>query len=467
MGKEFFSLIIIGALIVGGLTASDSFAIDYRDSTGYTPTWAKGQGYHYVLNECNYLIGDTSRDGNWCYEWVAYVLDQGVENFPQSTSGNIKSIPNFTLEDGPLYFGDLNNFLPDTFTYGDDWLVGKPFTVDVEADMSKSGVRDIMTQRIVIPDQWDETNFMTVSYMITEFENSNTSNELFSNIKKEIHSQNYPTVSEYFELESQGISNGNLEIERDSQNFVTDCIGQMKNLYEKNEKGVLTCVKDNYIIAVQTGWKDAIYNTSFTMGTPESALESYAEIIVNNIDNQLHGNSEIVLPNDAKFVAYQYFMEEINDEQVLDYFQKAMDDGKIQFPTDSIMIAENSQRLSYIPDLPRAQMFSWGEGRMTDSQFAETLIWLVERGYLTIPGFDSSSITVSSDEREGFFDIPEEKTTEIETAKTTTSSTREKSSSSNDEPTPMWAMGLAVFIVIGLPIIIIGFIIRKIKKRKK
>jgi len=60
-------------------------AVDYRDSTGYTPSWAKNSGYHSVLNRCNDLIGDTSRDGNWCYEWVAYVLDQGIENFPQST----------------------------------------------------------------------------------------------------------------------------------------------------------------------------------------------------------------------------------------------------------------------------------------------------------------------------------------------------------------------------------------------
>ena len=62
-------------------------AVDFVDSTGYTPSWAKGAGYHSVLMKCTELIGDYSRDGNWCFEWTAYVLDQGVENFPQSTQG--------------------------------------------------------------------------------------------------------------------------------------------------------------------------------------------------------------------------------------------------------------------------------------------------------------------------------------------------------------------------------------------
>ncbi len=66
---------------------AESFAIDYVDGSGYTPSWAKGAGYHSVLMQCTEMIGDYSSDGNWCFEWTAYVLDQGVENFPQSTQG--------------------------------------------------------------------------------------------------------------------------------------------------------------------------------------------------------------------------------------------------------------------------------------------------------------------------------------------------------------------------------------------
>ena len=67
------------------------FAVDYRDSTGYIPSWAQGAGYHSVLMQCTEMVGDYSSDGNWCFEWTAYVLDQGVENFPQSTQGTTTS----------------------------------------------------------------------------------------------------------------------------------------------------------------------------------------------------------------------------------------------------------------------------------------------------------------------------------------------------------------------------------------
>ncbi len=77
--------VIIIAIAFVVLIPASAFAIDYRDSTGYTPSWAQGVGYHSVLLKCAELIGDYSTDGNWCFEWTAYVLDQGVENFPEST----------------------------------------------------------------------------------------------------------------------------------------------------------------------------------------------------------------------------------------------------------------------------------------------------------------------------------------------------------------------------------------------
>lgn len=84
-------IIIITIIVFGSYFVSDSFAIDFVDSSGYTPSWAKGAGYHSVLLKCTEIVGDYSRDGDWCFEWTAYVLDQGVENFPQSTQGSTTS----------------------------------------------------------------------------------------------------------------------------------------------------------------------------------------------------------------------------------------------------------------------------------------------------------------------------------------------------------------------------------------
>lgn len=82
----------------GNYFISDSFAIDFTDSTGYSASWAKNYGYQTVLLKCDEFSGD-SRDGKWCMEWIANVLDQGFENFPQSTSESNKNIP----QNKPMY----------------------------------------------------------------------------------------------------------------------------------------------------------------------------------------------------------------------------------------------------------------------------------------------------------------------------------------------------------------------------
>jgi len=91
--------VIIIAIAFVLLIPVSAYAIDYRDSTGYTPSWAIGQGYHSVLLKCTDMIGDYSRDGNWCFEWTAYVLDQGVENFPESTKSTSSSSINYNLSE--------------------------------------------------------------------------------------------------------------------------------------------------------------------------------------------------------------------------------------------------------------------------------------------------------------------------------------------------------------------------------
>jgi hypothetical protein len=69
------------------LLSNQSFAVDFRDSNGYTPNWAKSLGPYQALNKCSTIINEITKDGNWCFEWTAYVVDQGYENFPESATG--------------------------------------------------------------------------------------------------------------------------------------------------------------------------------------------------------------------------------------------------------------------------------------------------------------------------------------------------------------------------------------------
>ncbi len=411
---------------------SEASAVNFVDSSGYTPSWAQNMGIYFALDSCGEFAGTNTADGDWCMEWMAYVLDQGIENFPQSASGNVKPIPNFALEDGPLYSGDLSKFLPEVFIYGDDWQVGKPFTLDFD-QLKSLGVTDFVSQRIVVPDEWDDDNFLKLSFIIMEFEDTNLSSEFYSKIKDTIYSQNYPTSAEFWEsYEKTGILGDKIELEKESKYFVADCIGQVINFSKENEGSKLTCVKENYIITIMATWKTDLYNKSFTMGGTEDAVYGYSKIIINNIDNILHSDSNVKFPNNSQYVAYQYSMEKISDNELLSYFQKSIDEGKIQFPTDSIVIKENSQRLSYIPDFTRISIIHWGEGTLTDAQFANTMVKLVESGYLTIPGFDSSSITVSIEEKTPFLDMDSEDDTKI-TLKTTQESSQVEKSDDDSE----------------------------------
>lgn len=90
---NFLLTTAIAILFFGSYFVSDSFAVNYRDSTGYTPSWAISSGMYSALDTCLDLSGDTSRDGNWCLEWTLYVLDQGVDNFSMENESYNNYIP--------------------------------------------------------------------------------------------------------------------------------------------------------------------------------------------------------------------------------------------------------------------------------------------------------------------------------------------------------------------------------------
>jgi len=74
-------------LVFSVLLSSQSFAVNFRDSNGYTPDWAKPLGPYQTLSKCSTIVSEMTKDSNWCLELVGYVLDQGYDNFPESVTG--------------------------------------------------------------------------------------------------------------------------------------------------------------------------------------------------------------------------------------------------------------------------------------------------------------------------------------------------------------------------------------------
>jgi len=382
----FLALVVLG---FGSFLILDSFAVDFVDSTGYNPSWAKGAGYHYVLNECNYMIGDTSRDGNWCYEWVAYVLDQGVENFPESTKTGSSS-KSFTLEDGPLYSGDLVKLLPDKSNFGDDWQVGKPFTANNLEQMKSGGITDLVSQRIVIPDIWDDANFLKISFMIMEFENVQTTSEFYSKIKESVYSQNFPNREEYFELYDQGIWSDKLELERSPDYSYADCIGQINNYDRENEEAKLTCIEGNYLTAVMVSWNYALYNPSFTLGGTGDTADEYSEIMIKNIQSnskkqiQKSTPEPIIkskIPSWIKNNASWWVKGAIDDDAFVQGIQYLVKENILNVPPTSQGQGTSSNQ---IPLWIKNNAGWWAEGAIDDDAFVQGIQFLIKEGIITV-----------------------------------------------------------------------------------
>ena len=103
----FLALVV---LVFGSYFVSDSFAVNFRDSSGYTPSWAIDAGMYSALNTCLELSGDTSRDGNWCLEWTIYVLDQGADNFSMENESYNNFIP---TEETTTNTNEVHSFVMD------------------------------------------------------------------------------------------------------------------------------------------------------------------------------------------------------------------------------------------------------------------------------------------------------------------------------------------------------------------
>jgi hypothetical protein len=259
----YFSAFLGIILIFASGSVTESFAIDYVDSTGYTPSWAPGNGYHTVLVKCGQYSGDGSSDSYWCLEWMAYVLDQGIENFPQSTSETSSTTFSTTEKDpndlvkGDLYFGPLTKYLPPNSFYEktwdgsldwkpneDDagWIIGKPYFVSQGNAESEAGLVDHVLQGIFVPDRVENNNVITL-VMVYEFDNNVNAGNFF-----EIAKAGFLEKMESDKLMEDVSGRGTV--------YYDDCIAFEKNFDMPDESAGFVCIRDKYLVStlsVQNG----------------------------------------------------------------------------------------------------------------------------------------------------------------------------------------------------------------------
>ncbi len=266
------------------------FAVDFVDSSGYTPSWAKGNGYHTVLVKCTQVSGDSSSDSYWCLEWMAYVLDQGIENFPESTSEVSSStiIDPDDLVKGDLYFGSLTKFLPPDSSYeksldpnlvfqpdpnSEGWIVGSPYwapTKETEKSLN-AGLKDHIIQEILIPDISGKNSILVI-IMVFEFENNIKANEFFEP-NKELKQNQIKSQSEIEDI----FAGNNV--------YFDDCFGESKNYDLPDESAFISCIIDRYVVTVASQQSGGyVTDKYFDYVLTDEVVKDIARKIGKNID---------------------------------------------------------------------------------------------------------------------------------------------------------------------------------------
>jgi hypothetical protein len=231
-----------------------------------------------------------SRDADWCLEWMAYVLDQGVENFPQSTqkspSFDSSKIDQNSLVKGDLYSGPLIKYLPPNSFYEKtwdpnldwkpnpnlpSWVIGNPFTLPQEGNAENVGIVDNVAQGIFVPDI-SSKNGVIAATMIFEFENKFKAKDFFDATKMEIQNK----------IKSDSLIE---DISRQGTVYYDDCVAYLKNFDMADESSRFVCVRDNYLVSVSANQfggyvTDNFYDTVL----PEELVWDISKEIGKNID---------------------------------------------------------------------------------------------------------------------------------------------------------------------------------------
>jgi len=270
------SVIIISIAVVFLFVPQNVFAVDFVDSSGYTPSWAIGTGYHTVLVKCTQVAGDLSSDSYWCLEWMAYVLDQGIENFPESTSevsSNAKVNPD-DLVKGELYFGSLKKYLPPDSSYEKSWVVGAPFAITEKhvTQYATAGVHDQVAQGIFVSDIYDNNGVLT-AIVILEFENKIKANELFD--IKSAENQN--------KINSQNTME---DIYAGKNIYFENCYGYLKNYDLPDESALVNCILDKYVVSISSNQLGGyVTDSSFDYVLPDEVVNDISRKIGKNIND--------------------------------------------------------------------------------------------------------------------------------------------------------------------------------------
>lgn len=520
-----FSIFLGIILIFSGGFLSESFAIDFIDSSGYTPSWAQGKGYHTVLVQCMQYSGDGSSDSYWCLEWMAYVLDQGVDNFPQSTSSESTTntvTPNDLMKGKP-YSGTLLQYLPPNSYYekylNDDshlkpnhnyqgWVIGEPFTLP--DDKSSTSVKDIVSQMIHVTDNTSK-NHVDVGLLIIEFENDIPADSLFKTQKTEIET----------EIKSDSAME---DISMRGPVYFDDCIAYEKNFDLPDESSRYVCVIDKYIVSVVANQSGGyVTDNYFRYVLPSEIADYVVDKIGKNIDTPLQkiidnqrggisisdkescvtsidgaswnpttnicvsssftvnsGETLYVSKNVGLWISKGVFKNSgtINILGVMDNYVKFENFGTINI-SSQLANDGNFDNHGNILINNDASLVNGKDGTLNNYNSISNNDALVNFGTInnhcdaTISGnpigndFGFGDEPVKQISCDAVIEKKESMPAESNMDVKTTTEDKTSTKSDSDEPTPAWAMGLAAFIVFGIPIIIIGLIIWKIKQRKK
>jgi plastocyanin len=483
-------LSLVGVFIISILLfSSQAFAIDFRDSTGYTPSWAVGKGYHSVLLECTEISSTTSRDGNWCMEWVAYVLDQGIENFPESTKEvSSKSKPNPLSERvcSPnklcAFPGEYLRY-KNTDTYDDFSEIA---IVDFKEKVNDDNIR-------VFIDGWGSKpltynlNLKTGVETHSEYTGVNRPFNLLEPIPMKIGQKVSQSVVGYYDatIEDETTTNlknfGLMDMERTIMGAKTDYgNGDLVIYAYDKETGVLITLIEKYTIDGKQYTAGLLLTDTniFSAPTKITSIGTSSQISDYKITEKQSSSSgskaRVSIPQGTSFPGC-----ETTKECYIPY-EVTVDVGGVVTWTNDDSAAHTVTAGS--PAEGPSQVFDsslFMAGTSFEHKFEEAgsfdyfcmvhpwmlgIVTVVEETSLSEKSEPTNSISVTPEKEEKFLDMNEKEEKKESVPETKTTTTQSDDESNSDSGVPAWAMGLAAFVVFGIPIIIIALIIWKIKR---
>ena len=485
----------IGFFLISTLLVGQAFAIDFRDSTGYTPSWAKGSGYHSVLLECIGISDVYSRDGNWCMEWTAYVLDQGIENFPESTKSGSSTSNTNPLSERVCSANKLCAFPGEFLKYEnadsyDDF--SEIATVEFKEKINENYINVFIDGFGSKPLTY-KLNLRTGIETHSQYTNVNRPFNLLEPIPMKIGQQVNQYMEGYYQstIEVEKVVNfkefGLMDEERSIMVAKTD-LGNGDSLalaYDK-QTGVLVSSVEKYNLDGKEYFSGLLLRNTNIFSAPTKITSIGTSSQINDpkiIEKQVSssGTKAIVsVPQGTSnpgcektnrcFIPYEVKVDvggvvtwSNDDSAAHTVTAGSAEEGPSQVFDSSLFMAGTTfehkfQKVGTFPYF--CMVHPW----MVGSVVVGEVISISSK-----PQTTSNEISVSSEEKEKFLDMDDDNEPKVTSQPTQTQPTQSQTiekSDSNSEISAL-AFGFTAFIMFGLPIIIIGLIVWKIKSRRK